>query len=338
MVQKREPQGLIDTWNALGSVEEKRNWSVIPVSKIGNIHLSLGIHFPGGEECLLMGVQNASHHTKLPTGEGFLVENIQNFPEDSGMTWYALMRRGGGEFDFFAQVVSDIIDFVDKLTHLSGSSAWQRILRRIDAWQDFMARGGTNSLSKEAVIGLFGEIIIIDELISSGIRPEVVIDAWCGPNRAAHDFMFCGNLIEVKTTVATGSVKVTISSLEQLDPLGEDRLNLAVVRLKLLQEGTTLPELIERVRQGIKPSGFAVEGFDNKILAAGYTDITASQHGGLRYWVESVHFIPIDNNFPRLTRAMIPREIVDISYTIDLSRYLGDVDVTEVARSILEDM
>ena len=64
------------------------------------------------------------------------------------------------------------------------------------------------ALSEQTLIGLIGELRLLQLLLTVSPTPEVrgrVIEAWRGYERATHDFVLGTTVVEVKTTVGTGS-------------------------------------------------------------------------------------------------------------------------------------
>ena len=106
------------------------------------------------------------------------------------------------------------------LNNLSGSNPptiLRALLDRVRAWQVFMDRSGDGALSPEAEVGLFGELVVLGEVIRQGVPPIVACESWEGPGGGLHDFRWSTGAIEVKATAAVGSFPARIGSLAQLD-------------------------------------------------------------------------------------------------------------------------
>lgn len=140
--------------------------------------------------------------------------------------------------------------------------------------------------------------------------------------------------IEVKTTVARGSFPATVASLEQLDDSLTRPLFLAAVRLRLAEEGLTLPDQVTLVRNLLQAEPVALVAFEVRLLHAGFFSLMSAQYTRCFRHHETRVF-PVDNCFPRLIRAGIPTEIRKARYEIDLdSVNIPDVSLIVALRSI----
>lgn len=189
-----------------------------------------------------------------------------------------------------------------------------RILQRIDG------------LTAEKEIGLLGELLVLTKL-TDPLGAVAAVDAWCGPDAEEHDFALDGFDLEVKTTQGERRAH-WISSWTQLDespvrPLW--LLSLQVTRSGPTA-GRTLPGYIEHVRATVGP-GVALDMLDQKLDRTGWRSAMApTMH--TRWLLRStptVHRVSV--RFPRLTRAAVDTDAVDIGRITDL-RYR--IDLTDM--------
>lgn len=181
---------------------------------------------------------------------------------------------------------------------------------------------GAPGLSAEREVGLFGELTVLDFLIS-GTSGSEAIAAWRGPNGDEHDFdLGCGDL-EVKATTSEKRVH-WIGSLGQLTPTPDRLLWLLSIQLTTgLNDGVTIAELIGKLRSRL--SGADQEVFDKKLYAVGWQDGYAAKVRR-RFRLRSIPLLlPVNMDFPALTQERIAAtgiqlsRLREISYSIDVA-------------------
>jgi hypothetical protein len=183
------------------------------------------------------------------TGEPFVANRIV-LPEEphyqavAAVIVVELLRLGLGQG---ARIAQDVFAEVEPLVEMA--------LRRV-------------ALSEEAIIGLIGELLCLEQLLlgvsdHSEMR-SAVLDSWRGHQHAARDFSLGTNAIEVKTTTLLSSVHVA-HSLAQVeatptDQLAEHSLYLLSIGLTRAEEGgVSLPDAVERILGLVADPGWTLE-------------------------------------------------------------------------------
>lgn len=154
-----------------------------------------------------------------------------------------------GLFEAFA------LDLIELCRSLQGGAAnasdavdCTPVIERIAAWQEFM-RLRPEGLSKQAEIGLFGELSVLLDWLRAGGNPQKLADVWTGPLHGARDFCFDDTYaLEVKSSVKITPFCATIESLEQLDTSEYPELRVAAVCLEEVDEETTLADRTESTK------------------------------------------------------------------------------------------
>jgi hypothetical protein len=212
----------------------------------------------------------------------------------------------------------DIMQFIESnVEAFDDSRLFQAFLSRISAWQEFMRKGGDGLLSCEAEVGLFGELSILHELVSTGVPMQLAVDSWQGPFDATHDFKFALGALEVKSTRSTNGFPVTVSSLEQLDDFLTQPIFLVGVKLAQSSMGVRLPELVSSIRDNLVNDVNAMTAFDIRLLSAGFFDGLSEMYA-TRFVRLDFKVWSVSGTFPRLTRTSVSREILNARYEIDL--------------------
>ena len=222
-------------WRALGGVTHSNGWRTIPVDVASPCQVLVGRRFPGDEEAVLVGFRLPASRTfgALPEGRGFRVERPEGQFLGGTHEWFSLSRQMTGSLEMFATMAADVIAMLEASVHVGDDRLFQLFVGRIRAWQEFMEKGYDGVLGPEAEVGLFGELMVLNDLFGLGIPVAVALDCWQGPMDAIHDFEIGPGAIEVKATIAEAGFPATIGSLEQLDDAVRQPLFVAGVRLAI---------------------------------------------------------------------------------------------------------
>lgn len=213
--------------------------------------------------------------------------------------------------------------------------AFAAVYKRLEAWQACL-RAYRKRLSREAQVGLFGELTIL-RMSAAQIGYGRSIEAWQGPLDGLHDFCRNGVAIEVKSSLGTDS-RLRINRLDQLESTGLSKLLIARPRLYESLDGRLLAELVSSVRQEVDSAAPELRSmFDELLLRAGYVDVRADDQDMMRMRLRELYGYVVRNGFPRLPAHLLPTGIVDCSYAID-ERAAADFRIgeAELAAHMLE--
>jgi hypothetical protein len=184
-----------------------------------------------------------------------------------------------------------------------------------EEWEETW-KGGDRRLSKEQQRGLFGELLILRNLIAH--RGEQSVSWWAGPENGLHDFDTPDILLEVKTHGRT-SQNIRVSGLKQLEPPSKKPLKLACIGIGRKTGGQTLPEIVLQIQDVL--SDDIKQIFFSKLDNAGYFD----HHSGYylaAYEVVSIHVGPITPETSTLHRAKLKEPnpaLLEALYSLDSS-------------------
>ena len=335
MVLQTDAEELSAAWRALtGEDHDTDGWRTIPVAADLPVRVRAGRHFPGNTEALLVGFSSAQLRsaTRLPEGRGFRVSLVDLKDAGDHVSWIALSRLGIGALEMFAAMSADILNAVALLRHAGEDRIIQSFLARIAAWQYFMEQGGTSVLGVEAELGLFGELLMLHELIDSGVEPDAAVDGWRGPLGALQDFEIGRAAIEVKSTLSSAGFPAIISSLEQLEDSPGRDLYVAAIRLAQAAAGSTLPELVQRISTLLAEHPSTLERFETRVLRAGLLPAHSDRYDRRLTRVER-RLIPVTASFPRLTRNTVPPAILRGWYEVDLDRVSAQAEDLDLVLS-----
>lgn len=221
----------------------------------------------------------------------------------------ALLLEDAARRDLFSALCSDVISFAAATEAEDGLVP---VLVRLDAWRAFLRAVG-GALGRSEIVGLMGELHVLEELLKLDTG---LLAAWAAPLNGLHDFELSGHAVEVKATLGPGW-RATISSLDQLNTTGLERLDLAHVRLFENDGGSTLQDQVDRIERLLSDRS-AVRDFSNLLLQRGLAPDDQAARTGLRTSVEQLHAWTVEDDFPRLRREQLQSGIIDATYQIDL--------------------
>ena len=213
--------------------------------------------------------------------------------------------------DLFIKLCADLVEAVES----DRNGALDKFLARLDAWRHFL-RDRIDGLSRSGIIGLMGELLVLERLLRSDAK---LLTSWEAPLNGLHDFHARGHALEIKSGLGP-SPTVTISRLDQLDTAGLRRLDLIHVKLIEGANGQSLGDIIASIRHLVPGS---VPQFDNAILRRGLLPDDDSARNAPRVQIRAMDTYAITDEFPRLLRSALPLAITDATYTLDIRALAG---------------
>jgi hypothetical protein len=217
--------------------------------------------------------------------------------------------------EVFAQFASELLFGIAE-----AESPARATVAALERWRRLFSEADRSGLLSHAeLIGLFGELLVLERLLLAD--PERRLSVWTGPSGNQHDFRSGVRSIEVKATLAREGRIVPISSVDQLSAAPGGQLFLAHFRLELLSTGDNIQSVIERIRDlCIEP-----ERLDDLLRLVGYREMDADSYRDLRYRVVDYRFYDVEGpSFPRIVpesfiEGVIPAGTLRLRYSIDLT-------------------
>ena len=218
------------------------------------------------------------------------------------------------DVEMFATLVADLLHHVKVSTHPAGRA----LLERLSSWRQMLAAGARSGLSPGAQLGLYGELLVLRDLLLPRYGPAAV-DAWTGPLRDAQDFLLARSAVEVKSVTTRDGLSCRISSEAQLDTTNLDHLALVHQTMTVGDNGTTLAEIIDSLRR--TPAIAADPAlFERRLLCAGWLDLHRDRYQREAYELTGRRCYDVVEGFPRLSPRDLPRGLGRVSYQVDLSQ------------------
>jgi Putative PD-(D/E)XK family member, (DUF4420) len=297
-----------ELWNELHQHAERPVFRRVDESHPADLYA--GIDDSGRLELML--VCNSAV-AEVPLFEALRVS--QNLRQDGR---YALVvRLEQGELKAaFARVCDDLSESLRRAP--LGSDLGATLVGRLNRWRRLLEAGRTKGLTESELRGLIGELLVLEQLISSR-GAAAAVKSWVGPHDAPQDFDGGGILIEVKACRA-GSNAVAISSLQQLSS-SNTPIFLIVVFLSPASEwqdkSFSIRDIVGRIRAVLEPFPSELDDFNIRLYHAGFSDEWEGNKN--LYTREDLRSYLVDEKFPKIIPASVPAGIIRALYTVDLS-------------------
>ena len=189
----------------------------------------------------------------------------------------------------------------------------------LEKWKNMLTLDTEKVMSLKSVIGLFGELLLLDYLVN--IKKIATLDNWVGPNGNRHDFEFLQHSIEVKSTTVKNGNDIHVSGVTQLEPYLGKTVAILRVKLEIEPNGVSLPQLIERIVAG---KSISLGKLMEKLLKVGYQSDNEHHYRDLNFQAIEFQIIPVDSKFPRITANSLlgidpGARIKDVEYVVSVS-------------------
>lgn len=278
---------------------------------------------------MLFLVHDTAHANdmRLPRMAGLHVESRPR--NDDGCAVLIVRLENGEDTDIFTRFCEDIISTVAAAAN--EATAVQAFITRTWKWHALLKGARKKALSREAQLGLIGELHTLANVIAPLKGLGVALDGWRGSDGAPKDFELSGLCIECKALGASSREKIRISSEHQLADVAGQSLLLLVHVLAAAGEGDIgrieLHGVVSSIRTAVtsqRPD--LISMLETKLEDAGYD----TEH---EYEVSVVHrsaraFL-VSDGFPRIVPGTYPDGPEEISYDLPMS-VIGKFQIDEV--------
>jgi hypothetical protein len=214
-----------------------------------------------------------------------------------------------------------LMSIADRI-QLAGADPLEAFVDTLEVWRSILTE--RSRMSATAEIGLFGELLVLQAVIATGVAGPT---AWRGAVGEEHDFGLPDVDAEIKTT--TGERRQHwVHGLGQL--AGTGATPLWVVSLQITRAGDgyghTLPELIDAVLASVdKPKHDLII---KNLAEVGWRE-DARDLFDERWRLRSAPLaLEVDDSLPRLTHAVLKRADLDTS---GLRQVTYEIDLTDKA-------
>lgn len=205
-------------------------------------------------------------------------------------------------------------------------------------YRQLLATGKT--LSPERILGLFGELWTLRELIA-GNGPASV-KSWLGPRPLIHDFRYDSIELEVKTTMANARSHHINGAAQLMPSIGCDLYMISIQAQETGPGGgSSVPELVDEIAAGLAAHPPHRTDFEDRLKSMDYLEEHAPYYNA-RFILRTIPVaIRIDSSFPKITidhiNSISPEfatRISAVEYTLDVTG-LGTECGTPTSRNLI---
>ncbi|MFE9770680.1 PD-(D/E)XK motif protein [Streptomyces sp. NPDC005931] len=310
-----------DAWHELESPQDAPGRSSLRLYPESTLDIFLSVSHPGRQRMLVLRADARSADPivrsvgRLPKAAGIEM----NLSAVSRVEYELQVILTADELrEVFNPLVSDVADTVRAAP--AAADALAAAVDRFGRWQDLLRAVSRDGLSAEARRGLYGELLVLGDVLLASLAQTSAVEAWTGPTGTNQDFQLSAVAIETKASVAKRPRSIRIASERQLDGTGTPALLLALAQLDERRGGSgeSLNRRVEGIRQRLT-SPAARARFDGLLIQAGYLPGHRDLYEEPRYTLRELRFWHVREGFPRLVESDLPEGVGDCTYHVSTS-------------------
>ncbi len=191
---------------------------------------------------------------------------------------------------------------------------------RLLKWKQLFELAKSPGLSPEKQIGLYGELILLKELIEETGKVEECLNIWVGPDKGIRDFEKNNTAVEVKTTQTHNHQRININSERQLDTSLLENLFLFHLSLERRNGNeNTLNKLVFELYSFFGDNTKLNNILNRKLISVGYFKHHKSFYENISYKTRGKDLYKIIGDFPRIEEKDLMKGVGDVKYSIILT-------------------
>ena len=224
----------------------------------------------------------------------------------------------------FISLFDDLITSLNlSIQHIyEASEACDEFIKTYIKWNKLFKNTPQKKLSNEKIIGLWGELQYLIELIKTRepyMSVEKILECWVGPFNASHDFELPNQSLEIKTKIYSSS-SVKMSSEYQLEKTEGKSLRLGVVSIIESEVGYSLLDLFLSIKELIFKNHADIAIFLTALEREGLTEEKLKNFSSLKFLKKKIEIFDCDpDNFPKIISSVIPEAISAVKYSLDIN-------------------
>ncbi|WP_075662451.1 PD-(D/E)XK motif protein [Streptomyces sp. NBC_01485] len=310
-----------DEWRELESPQETPGRSSLRLHPESPLDIFLSVSHPGRQRMLVLRADARSADPivrsvgRLPKAAGIEM----NLSAVSRVEYELQVILTANELrEVFNPLVADVAETAKAAP--AAAEALAAAVDRFGRWQDLLRAVSRDGLSAEARRGLYGELLVLGDVLLTSLAQSETVEAWTGPTGTNQDFQLPEVAIEAKASVAKRPRSIRIASERQLDGTGTPALLLALAQLDERRGGSgeSLNTRVEGIRQQLTSPAARVR-FDGLLIQVGYLPGHHDLYEEPRYTLRELRFWHVREGFPRLVESDLPEGVGDCTYNVSTS-------------------
>jgi len=274
---------------------------------------------------------------KLPNYKAMSGVEVDIGNADDGRQHISLVLENYENKQLFYFLCLSLLSSTKKLDNEPAIAIATITINHLANWQS-MLKNQSDNMSDNKQIGLYGELMLLNDLYFSNLKPDQAIDAWVGPEGHEQDFSFLNVLCEVKTSRASKDSRINISSIEQLDPISGDIIlvhQTVSVSDENKPRSETLNGLVDKITAILEEKApQSLDRFYMLLNKMGYEPKPV--YDKKSYVIVTRKIYEVKDDFPRLVREDAKPGIEKVSYSIIIENCRNfEIDIKDGAKRIL---
>ena len=285
---------------------------------------------PGGKHMLVAELEDDINLEQLPQLKG--IEIDLTHPK-TNVSLLSIVLQESEHLDKFALLCLNI---AQRTAKLSSRELILQTIKILNSWSKLLSPS-RSKLTDSELIGLIGELYVVDNYLLESLTPELSIRAWIGPEDAKQDIVADRFAIEVKAHHAGFSNKISISSAEQLT---KDREKLYLYKADFSpsdeEDANSLQSLKENIVEKIQ---FSDDAYTEFLMHFEEKTEKATEHQlNTRFLLNNDLVYVVEETFPRISPELLPHGVIadTVKYSIDaesLTPFVSEKNLIELINS-----
>jgi hypothetical protein len=205
---------------------------------------------------------------KLSNGFQISMQTLMDPKSKEDLPFIELSNVGNIDVILFGAFLDELLKSIEE----GKGVLLEEIKNLLEKWKNMLSLDTEKVMSLSSVIGLFGELLLLDYLVNG--KKIATLDNWVGPNGNRHDFEFLQHSIEVKSTTVKNGNDIQLNGVTQLEPYPGKTVTILRIKLEIEPTGVSLPQLIKKIMQAnsINLEKFKISGkFSSKLSIRHFT-------------------------------------------------------------------
>jgi hypothetical protein len=300
--------------------DRKNPWQSMPEStqrrvKANTPHNLFWITDLEGNYGFLLQSKSLFNSTKSPANLKGIELLKRNATYGHGELFLILINKE--DWQIFHTLCNDLISITD--SYEKDQTMISAVEVRLKRWQQLLKQNRNIVMDLYKQMGLFGELLCLRDIVIPKYGTEQAIISWVGADFDKQDFLLDNAILEVKAHKTSKGQVAHISSVAQLV---SEKIPLFLITYSLTQtdNGESIESLVKDIRRCLENKTNETKNiFEDKLIEYGYMpsiDVTLLY----KFIVDKNRVFNTSGDFPKLMPRNIQNGIIDVRYSIDLSK------------------